>query len=195
MFLSIASVLILVIASSKAFELHSSARALRIARFSNVLNSTPSDPRLDEFLSGSGRTEWKGTTTILKRKGQVPLETHTPADIIRICLDALKLNDEPQLDHGCCVVMEFRSPTGPLSQLKNPAEFGNFLRSDESYSSLVDFHVSNMVGALDVVNTNSAKQTVEIIGWGQQPKKTKFDFYLSKHASNWLLDVILKNSS
>lgn len=59
---------------------------------------------------------WGGDLAILRRKKQVPTEAYGPKDVIRICLLALQSNDDPQLDHGAAVVMQFKSPNGLLSQ-------------------------------------------------------------------------------
>lgn len=54
----------------------------------------------------------KGRTDILKRKKQVPLPEYSPQVAVRTVLDALQINDDPQLDHGCCVLLAFKSPSG-----------------------------------------------------------------------------------
>jgi hypothetical protein len=82
------------------------------------------DPELKQFLSGSV-AKWKGTTDTLKRRKQVPDAGYTPQQVVEKCLAALEINDEPQLDHGCCVLLSFKSPTGPLAEGGlDPAEYG-----------------------------------------------------------------------
>lgn len=54
----------------------------------------------------------KGRKDILGRKKQLPKSNYTPQQVVQIILDALQINDDPQLDHGCCVLLAFTSPTG-----------------------------------------------------------------------------------
>lgn len=72
------------------------------------------DPSLRSFLKGNVDAPWKGTTDSLKRRKQIPLPEYDPRKVVQICLDALQVNDEPQLDHGCCVLLSFKSPNGPV---------------------------------------------------------------------------------
>jgi hypothetical protein len=152
---------------------------------------------LRHYLSAQEKNVWKGSKTSLARKGQVPNPNYTPKDVIQVCLEALKSNDDPQLDHGACVVLEFRSPSGPLSILKDPKEYGDFLRNQKDYEILVDFKQGRLVGtAVEMGQPNSIRQTVQLIGWGDQINSSRhfFDFYLSKIDGNWLLDGIVKNN-
>mmetsp|Transcript_5513 Transcript_5513/g.5693 ORF Transcript_5513/g.5693 Transcript_5513/m.5693 type:complete len:214 (-) Transcript_5513:34-675(-) len=154
------------------------------------------DPDLESFLSGSLNKEWNGSTNMLERRGQIPKEEYGPKDVIRICLSALQHNDDPQLDHGACVVLAFKSPTGVLSQNNlDPAAYGRFLRSTE-YIRLTDFSSVDLIGDMEVnsEDNDSVRQTVRVCGWktnGVIPC-TDFDFYLSKAENLWLMDAILK---
>ena len=51
--------------------------------------------------------KWKGSKEIVIRKKQIPSLNFSPKEVVQICLDALQLNDDPQLDHGCCVLLAF----------------------------------------------------------------------------------------
>eukprot|EP01041_Mallomonas_annulata_P002696 gene2696-5308_t len=151
---------------------------------------------LKNFLSGSKRGPWNGTKDILVRRGQVPSADYGPKDVIRVCLAALQNNDEPQLDHGACVVLAFKSPNGILAQDSlDPAEYGRFLRSTE-YSALVDFASAELIEDLQMTNDNqSARQAVKINGWKNVQgisSESMFDFFLSRTGDNWLIDLSRK---
>ena len=153
------------------------------------------DPKFMEFMQGAGgRKVWKGTKDILTRRKQVPSSEYNVIDVVKICVEALKCNDDPQLDHGACVVLEFKSPNGPLSdQSLDPAAYGYFLRSSE-YQALLDFKDYEIFGdAIPIRDSLSIKQPVKIIGWttGSNPGEKIFDFYLTKVNDKWLIDVIL----
>ena len=104
------------------------------------------DEALANFLSGkNAERRWRGTRDILKRKGQVPRPEYSPQDVCRIVLDSLSTNDDPQLDHGACVTLEFKSPVGALADANlSPSTFGEFLRRE--YSNLVDFKEAKLLG-------------------------------------------------
>jgi len=74
-------------------------------------------------MSGSEGKPWRGTRDILRRRGQVPTNDYEPADVCRIVLRALQSNDDPQLDHGACVALEFKSPKGLLASAGIRATF------------------------------------------------------------------------
>jgi len=151
------------------------------------------DPGLKEFLKGPENKKWNGIRDMLPRKGQIPLEKYTPRDVVTICLTALQNNDDPQLDHGACVVLEFKSSNGPLNDPNlDPAKYGQFLRSTE-YAALLDFKSVEFIGdPIETVDSLSVKQSVNIIGWNSKLEKNKiFDFYLSRIDNKWLIDVIL----
>ena len=134
---------------------------------------------------------------ILKRKKQVPDPAYAPKDVVRTCLSALQNNDDPQLDHGACVVLEFRSPAGPLSEGGlDPSEYGRFLRSTHPYNALLDFKSAEAIGDPESISGNefTIRQGVKLKSFEDYTgtsKETLFDFYLSKHNDTWLLDVIL----
>lgn len=166
------------------------------AKFSKALHAIDeNDPDLQNFLSGQGSKTWRGTRDILKRRGQVPLPDYNPTEVVKILIKALQSNDDPQLDHGACVVLEFKSPSGPIAESGyNPAEFGNFLRSNQKFSGLVDFKDAKLVGSYQVLRDDrSVKQSVEIRQW-EENNPIIYDFYLSKVVDVWLVDAILKHS-
>jgi hypothetical protein len=106
----------------------------RSSRSLSDSDSKPSQAEEDTSLKNfiQGTTPWKGNRGILKRKFQVPSQEYAPQQVVLKVLDALQVCDDPQLDHGSCVLLEFRSPQGPLSQGKlDPAEYGRFLRNTE----------------------------------------------------------------
>ena len=132
----------------------------------------------------------------MARRGQVPTPDMTPRDVCKVCLTALQNNDDPQLDHGAAVVLQFASPSGLLAEGGlDPAQYGRFLR-DSEYSALIDFKTAEFVGEpQEVGDSLVAKQTVKVVGWdGQAPRL--FDFMLSQvSGEQWLLDIILTNTS
>ena len=151
------------------------------------------DEGLKEFLKGPDKKKWKGVKDMLVRKGQIPDDKYTPKDVVKIVLTALQDNDSPQLDHGACVVLEFRSVNGPLNDPNlDPAAYGQFLRSTE-YSSLIDFKSVKFLGEpVELADSLSVKQSVEVVGWqSKQQQNQIFDFYLSRSDNKWLIDVIL----
>jgi hypothetical protein len=138
--------------------------------------------------------KWEGTKVNLMRRGQVPSPKHQPVDVIRICLQALQNNDDPQLDHGACVVLGFRSATGPLAAMQDPYTFGKWMRESE-YKALVDFKSVQLVGDVEEMNDpNLIRQRFEVTGFqgSESPGKAMFDFYLSKSSDTWLVDGIIK---
>jgi hypothetical protein len=56
-------------------------------------------------------------------------------------LKALQINDDPQLDHGAAVALQFASPDSSLALSGiNAAQYGTFLRNDEQYFPLINFN-------------------------------------------------------
>lgn len=148
------------------------------------------DPKLKEFLAGPEGKPWKGSKDILERRNQIPLAEYLPNDVIRICLEALKSNDDPQLDHGACVTLAFQSPSGVLANGGlDPAAYGRFLRSTD-YEALLDFYKYEFIDGNIVIGDNSIIQKVNILKWDNQGSQN-FDFYLSKVNEKWLIDIIL----
>jgi len=150
---------------------------------------TVNDPRLKEFMAGEGSKEWRGTKTGLERRGELPDPKYSPIDVIRIVLKALQTNDYPQLDHGACVVLEFKSPTGPLAIFSNPAELGAYLR--KSYENLVEFKEAKLVGESKVVGS-IMQQSVDVIPWESSIPSESYTFYLTQVDNIWLVDAIIK---
>jgi hypothetical protein len=154
------------------------------------------DEALKQYLSGPEGKPWKGTRSTLARRGQVPSPERSVQDVVRICLAALQHNDDPQLDHGACVVLEFKSPTGPLAQGGlDPAGYGRFLR-DTEYNSLLDFKTAELVGEpVELGDSVSVRQQVKVVEFSSGSNSVSaekfFDFYLSKVSGSWLIDVIL----
>lgn len=153
------------------------------------------DPEYQKFLSGPEGKPWGGTRIALSRKGQVPLPEYSAQDVVRICLAALQNNDDPQLDHGACVSLEFKSPTGPLAEGGlDPAAYGRFIRGSD-YSSLIDFKTYELAGELEQLSDSlSVRQGVRIIDWQSSINSkgtTNYDFYLTQVRGCWLLDIIL----
>lgn len=127
----------------------------------------------------------------------MPDPSYAPKDVVRTCLSALQNNDDPQFDHGACVVLEFKSPVGPLSEGGlDPSEYGRFLRSTPPYNALIEFKSAEAVGNPEVLagNEYTVKQCVKLKSFedfAARSEETFFDFYLSKHKDLWLIDVIL----
>lgn len=128
----------------------------------------------------------------LSLAGQYPSAELSPLDVIKKCLQALQNNDEPQLDHGACVLLEFKSPIGPLAEGGlDPAGYGHFLRTTSPYDRLIDFRKVDFIGKpVELRDSLSLKQTVKVTGWNEEVGHD-FDFYLSNIDGNWLVDVIL----
>ena len=173
------------------------------------------DKELQDYLSGKGAKEWKGSKSMLKRRGELPDPNYKPLDVLRVCLKALESNDYPQLDHGACVVLEFRAPNSPLAVFSNPAHFGSYLRNSE-YKSILDFKDAKPIGTPIILKEElsqptSIKQYVEITTFpdynsiknvfpadsnGRIPdNKVNFTFFMSFHEDLWLIDAIQKDSS
>ncbi|KAJ1436819.1 hypothetical protein B484DRAFT_445470 [Ochromonadaceae sp. CCMP2298] len=155
---------------------------------------TEDETNLKNFIQGT--TPWKGTRDILKRKKQVPSDQYVPQEVVQKVLDALQICDDPQLDHGPCVLLEFKSPKGPLATSNlDPAVYGRFLRSTE-YGLLIDHTMANLMGEPEELQDSlSVKQKVRVSGYGDSGmgalKTLDFDFYLSLVDSCWLIDVVL----
>jgi len=180
-------------------------------------NARIADKDMEEFLNGSTEKPWRGSTISLGRRGQIPNARYSPADVVRICLKALQSNDDPQLDHGCCVVLQFRSPKGELFMFNiinvtlskfhkgilaetnlDPAIYGRFIRSNNQYDSLIDFKSAELRGEPIPVpsrSNNAVKQRVQIENWTidtqSKPKFKNYEFYLSNESDVWLIDAIL----
>lgn len=153
------------------------------------------DPELKQFLEGTMNLKWKGDRMSLRRRKQVPLPEYSPQKVIEIVLRALQVNDDPQLDHGACVLLEFKSPTGPLADGGlDPAEYGRFLR-DTEYSLLIDHSIAECLGSpVTLQDGFSVKQPVKIKGFSLEDFSSitkTFDFYLSQFDECWLIDVVL----
>ena len=179
-------------------------------------NKIQNDKELQEYLSGKGAKEWKGSKSMLKRRGEMPDPTYKPIDVLRVCLKALESNDYPQLDHGACVVLEFKAPNSPLAVFLNPAHFGSYLRNSE-YKSILDFKNAKPSGNLIILKEEqgqpiSIKQDVEITTFPDYNSiksvfpadsnaaripdhKVIFSFFMSLHDDLWLIDAIQKDSS
>eukprot|EP01036_Dinobryon_divergens_P029231 gene29231-38299_t len=157
------------------------------------------DKKLQEYLNGEGlKATWKGSTESLKRRKQVPSSEYDPQTVVRKCLQALQANDDPQLDHGCCVLLSFKSPFGMLTQGGlDPTGLGRFLRTT-NYEILLDNADFDLLGDPfpSPENSLSIRQTVQVKGWertgrGGDAERRNFDFYLTKYNDTWLVDVVL----
>ena len=165
----------------------------------DVPKKMENDVAFQEFMSGPEGKPWRGTREILKRRKQVPNEEYGPQDVCKVVLSALQSNDDPQLDHGACVALEFKSPNGVLASTGlDPAGYGRFIRSSE-YSNLIDFKSLKLLGQAEQLRDSlSVRQSIEISNWvhgiesiASVNTKTLYDFYLSKVGNCWLIDAIL----
>ena len=154
--------------------------------------SAPVDQDFQNYIKGT--TPWKGRRDILKRRRQVPDPSYSPQQVVSKCLEALQVNDDPQLDHGCCVLLEFKSPEGPLAEGKlDPAEYARFLRTTK-YAPLLDHSQSELLGdPQQLQDSLSVKQRVKVKAWAAENalETAYFDFYLSRLDETWLIDVVL----
>lgn len=149
---------------------------------------------MQNFLKGELNEPWRGSRDVLKRKKQWPLSEYSPQQVVRKVLDALQINDDPQLDHGCCVLLEFKAPGGVLAQSGlDPAGYGRFLRSTE-YGLLLDYNDAELIGEpTQGKDSLSLIQRVLVKGWTLEGKREErtFDFFLCFANDMWLIDVIL----
>lgn len=144
---------------------------------------------LKQYLEGN--LPWKGTKDILGRKGQIPSSRYGALDVVKICLSALQINDDPQLDHGCCVVQAFQSPKGEIAQLEmDPAAFGRVLR--RKCKNLVDHTTVELISGPEFPRSDGLKAEVRIKTKGCAPNEAAEDytFSLSKWGDLWLVDSI-----
>lgn len=158
------------------------------------IDNIPDDPILQAYLKGEIARPWKGSRTLLERRKQVPNPEYSPQQAIQMCLNALQLNDDPQLDHGSSVVLELKSPEGALaSSGLDPAGYGKFLRSTE-YEGLIDFATSEFIGTPEELQDSlSIRQRVRITKKDINNVVTtkQFSFFLSKVGDCWLIDMIV----
>ena len=152
---------------------------------------TQDDNKDKEAFINKQAKKWRGSTETLKRRGQIPDKKYTPSDVCRIILSALQSNDDPQLDHGACVVLEFATPNGPLSNSGlDPGEYGHFLR--EEYSEIIDFKEAVFLGEPEEMGDSlQVKQNVKVVQFGDS--FAIYGIYLSLYNNKWHVDVILRN--
>ena len=151
-------------------------------------------------MAGPDGKPWTGDRNILKRKRQVPDPSYGPKDVVTLVLRALQSNDDPQLDHGALVTLEFKSSGGVLASTNlDPAGYGRFLRGTD-YSKLLDFKSFDFLDEGEHLQNGSVRMSVQINGWayGLETVTTVdsvayFDFYLSQEGNVWLIDAILLN--
>ena len=150
---------------------------------------TQDDNDKEAFINKQAK-KWRGSTDTLQRRGQVPEIRYSPSDVCKIILSALQSNDDPQLDHGACVVLEFATPNGPLKTSGlDPSEYGHFLR--EEYSELIDFKEAIFLGEPEEMGDSlQVKQNIQVIQFGDT--FAEYSIYLSLYNEKWHVDVILR---
>jgi hypothetical protein len=129
-------------------------------------------------------------STTLSEKRPVPSPALTPAQVVRLVLDALKNNDAA--DSGIAVTFDFASPlnkemTGPLARfipmVKNPA-----------YRPMLN-HRSAQVGTV-LVRDDQAQAVVELVDERGEP--AAYIFRLSRQPDDgeppncWLTDGVIR---
>lgn len=117
----------------------------------------------------------------------MPEPTFSPAEVIRIQLEALRHNDEQ--DRGIAVAFRFASPgnranTGPLSR------FAAMIRQG-SYALMLDFHDATY-GPVETIS-GRARQRVTLTG---ARGRTTYWFHLSRqteapYVDCWMTDAVL----
>ncbi len=160
-----------------------------------------SDEEILNYLQGNKNAKWKGNRNILIRKKQVPNSALSPIQVVETVTRALQINDDPQLDHGCQVLLEFSNPDGIIRQSGlDAAEYGRYLRSSD-YAILIENSDVRLVGEVSYNDDQTkATQRVEIVGGGmemeddEEGKHALLDFFLSKVNDLWLIDIVLKAS-
>jgi hypothetical protein len=146
-----------------------------------TLSWAPDEPR------ETPKPEAKAPAKPTAKPAPVPKPELTPAEVVRIQLDALKNNDEPTKDAGIAVTFAFASPgnreaTGPLEKfaliVKNPA-----------YRPMIG-HKAATVRPI-IVAGDVAIQRVKILG--ADGKVVEYEFRLSKDAPSgcWFTDGVL----
>ena len=94
------------------------------------------------------------------------------------------------------MVLEFKSPTGPLAEGGlDPAGYGRFIRDSDTHNALIDFKNADMIGEpVSLGDSLSVRQSVKIVDWQSSDTNRGdkvFDFYLTNCNGQWLIDVIL----
>ncbi|MEJ7638856.1 MAG: DUF4864 domain-containing protein, partial [Singulisphaera sp.] len=116
-----------------------------------------------------------------------PKPEHSPQEVVRIVLDALKKNDTPREDAGIETTFRFASAankkvTGPLERFKT-------LVKNPRYRPMLN-HKSARLG-ISLVDGNTATQRVTIID--ADGKEAVYEFALSKDAETgcWMTDAVV----
>jgi len=96
---------------------------------------------------------------------QWPQPELSPNEVIMMVFDALQQNDDPQLDHGCLVLLEMASEGFDARRRGlNPAQFGRVLRQDPRHEQLVGFVRPMFIGEQQQVSPTCVRQTVRLTG-------------------------------
>ncbi len=150
---------------------------------------------------------WRGKRHLLPFLGQLPDPAYTPQRVVQICLGALQRNDDPQLDHGCCVLLEFMSPDGAIAACGlDPRGYGAYVRNSEDFSVLLDNRqtalcetptslVAGAICSVESLGREVHQQRVRVLPWESPADSPPADwahfvFGMSRHNGTWLVDDI-----
>ncbi len=122
-----------------------------------------------------------------KEAGPAPSPDLRPDQVVRIQLDALRLNDKPSKDAGIATAFRFASPnnrevTGPL------AHFIEIVRSP-GYLPLIDHRIAG-TGPVAVVGDQAMQRVTVVAGDGEA---IEYEFQLSKDPATgcWFTDGVV----
>lgn len=115
----------------------------------------------------------------------------TPADVVRIQLQALRLNDTPRKNAGIEVAFRFASPankstTGPLARFID-------LVSSPPYRPMLDHHKAHL-GQIEIEDNKAVQPVILVAPNGE---RVGYLFSLSKqlsgrYASCWMTDAVIR---
>ncbi len=134
------------------------------------------------LLAGPGLIEGPA-----KDSGPVPNPSLTPAEVVQIQLDALRLNDKPGKDAGIATAFRFASPgnreaTGPLEN------FNRIVRGP-GYLPMIDHRIAG-TGPIVVVGGVAVQRATVVAKDG---RAIEYEFRLSKDPASgcWFTDGVL----
>ena len=159
-----------------------------------------SDTDLQSFLAGKTR-EWTGDASILKRRNQLPSTEYNAGEALRVVLNALQSNDDPQLDHGALVLIKFScGRMANVAKEMSPSTLGKMIR--EKFPELIDYRRANFKDAIVDATESKVCQNVEITSWSaltlpaDTAENASYDFFLEKESGSdcWKIDAIVRKS-
>lgn len=143
------------------------------------------------FAVPNGHT-FAGETPLMQDADSLqPSPTFTPADVVRIQLQALRANDTPRKNAGIEVAFRFASPankstTGPLARFID-------LISSPPYRPMLN-HRKAHLGQIEIAENKAVQPVILVAPNGE---RVGYLFSLSKqltgrYASCWLTDAVIR---